>query len=246
MLVLPVVANQSAAGLHACVYGKENVYALAFYVGDRDPAAVVKELKALGHAFVESARPKTRVGERLKRGALLSKPDDSKFARSTFRKLGRHVIYPVRKSTSVSFSAMTRPSWLGRAVRNRHHHAIEQASRRWRTRRKFDSHTELDAYEAMTSRMGVPRFTRMTVISPVFLLCARTVIMPSSPVRRSTGESGSCARAGVAPMASRAHFDLLSSGPRRQTTAPTRTAVSTSSPCSSRSSCCHLLVLSLA
>ena len=38
-----------------------------------------------------------------------------------------------------------------------------------------------DAYEAMTSRIGVPRLTRMTVISPVFLLCARTVIMPSSP-----------------------------------------------------------------
>ena len=30
------------------------------------------------------------------------------------------------------FSAMTRPSWLGRAVRNRHRHAIEQAARRWR------------------------------------------------------------------------------------------------------------------
>ena len=50
---------------------------------------------------------------------------------------------PVWKSTSASgasddnsslshFSAMTRPSWLGRAVRNRHRHAIEQASRRWR------------------------------------------------------------------------------------------------------------------
>ena len=46
------------------------------------------------------------------------------------------------KSTSASgapdnsslshFSAMTRPSWLGRAVRNEHHHAMEQASRRWR------------------------------------------------------------------------------------------------------------------
>ena len=62
--------------------------------------------------------------------------------------------------------------------------ASEQASRRWRggrTRRKFDSHTGFDAYEAMTSRIGVPRLTRMTVISPVFLLCARTVIMPSSP-----------------------------------------------------------------
>ena len=32
------------------------------------------------------------------------------------------------------FSAMTRPSWLGRAVRNRHRQAIEQASR---TRRKI-------------------------------------------------------------------------------------------------------------
>ena len=34
------------------------------------------------------------------------------------------------------FSAMTRPSWLGRAVRNRHRHAIEQASRRWRGGRR--------------------------------------------------------------------------------------------------------------
>ena len=41
---------------------------------------------------------------------------------------------PVWKSTvrRVHFSAMTWPSWLGRAVRNRHRHAIEQASHRWR------------------------------------------------------------------------------------------------------------------
>ena len=64
--------------------------------------------------------------------------------------IGEHgrVIGPVWKSTSVSgapdnsslshFSAMTRPSWLGRAARNRHRHAIEQASRRWRgTSRKI-------------------------------------------------------------------------------------------------------------
>ena len=48
---------------------------------------------------------------------------------------------PVWKSTSASgapdnsslrhSSATTRPSWLGRAVRNRHRHAIEQAPRRW-------------------------------------------------------------------------------------------------------------------
>ena len=52
-------------------------------------------------------------------------------------------------------------------------------------RRFQDSRSALtplfDAYEAMTSRIGVPRLTRMTVISPVFLLCALTVIMPSSP-----------------------------------------------------------------
>ena len=34
---------------------------------------------------------------------------------------------------------MTRPSWLGRAVRNRHRHAIEQAPRRWRGGRRDDS-----------------------------------------------------------------------------------------------------------
>jgi len=34
---------------------------------------------------------------------------------------------------------MMRPSWLGRAVRNLHRHAIEQASRRWRGGRRDDS-----------------------------------------------------------------------------------------------------------
>ena len=56
---------------------------------------------------------------------------------------------PVWKSTSASgapdnsslshFSAMTWPRWLRRAVRNRHRHAIEQASRRWRGGRGDDS-----------------------------------------------------------------------------------------------------------
>ena len=31
-------------------------------------------------------------------------------------------------------AAMARPSWLGTVARNRHGHAIEQASRRWRER----------------------------------------------------------------------------------------------------------------
>ena len=37
------------------------------------------------------------------------------------------------------FSAMARPSWLGRAVRKRNRHAVEQASRRWRGGRRDDS-----------------------------------------------------------------------------------------------------------
>ena len=37
------------------------------------------------------------------------------------------------------FSVMTWPSWLGRSARNRHRHAIEQASRRWRGGRRDDS-----------------------------------------------------------------------------------------------------------
>ena len=51
-------------------------------------------------------------------------------------------------SSLTHFSAMPRPSWPGRAVRNRHSHAIEQASRRWRGGRRdderaanFDFHT---------------------------------------------------------------------------------------------------------
>ncbi len=38
---------------------------------------------------------------------------------------------------SASGEPMTWPFWLGRAVRNRHRHAIEQASHRWRTRREL-------------------------------------------------------------------------------------------------------------
>ena len=43
------------------------------------------------------------------------------------------------KSSLSHFPAMTRLFWLGRAVRNRHRHAIEQASHRWRGGRRDDS-----------------------------------------------------------------------------------------------------------
>ncbi len=61
----------------------------------------------------------------------------------------------VWKSTGVSgapdnsslshFSAMTRPTWLGRAARNRHRHAIEQASAR--TRRKILISTQVGDHD---------------------------------------------------------------------------------------------------
>ena len=41
-----------------------------------------------------------------------------------------------RQFFTKSFSAMTRPCWLRRAVRNEHRQAIEQASRRWRGGRR--------------------------------------------------------------------------------------------------------------
>ena len=62
---------------------------------------------------------------------------------------GRLTSIAVWKSTSASgapdnsslshFSAMTLPCWLRRAVRNRHRHAVEQASCRWRGGRRGDS-----------------------------------------------------------------------------------------------------------
>jgi hypothetical protein len=37
----------------------------------------------------------------------------------------------INQCVGCRFSAMERPSWLCRAVRNQNRHAIEQASRRW-------------------------------------------------------------------------------------------------------------------
>ena len=44
-----------------------------------------------------------------------------------------------RNSSLSNFSAMELPCWFRRAVRNRHRHAIEQASRRWRGGRRDGS-----------------------------------------------------------------------------------------------------------
>ena len=56
---------------------------------------------------------------------------------------------------------MTRPPWLGRAVRNRHHHAIEQVSRRWNTPSNFDFHTGADADVAASMEMALATFLRL-------------------------------------------------------------------------------------
>ena len=52
---------------------------------------------------------------------------------------GNQPVCRVPDSSLSHFLAMTRPSWFGRAERNRHRHAIEQASRRWRGGRRDGS-----------------------------------------------------------------------------------------------------------
>ena len=81
--------------------------------------------------------------------ALLSSDETEeaqKFCRETLRKLKRgcppndaRVVTCVEINQCVGWSVMTLPCWLRRAVRNRHRHAIEQASRRWRGGRRDDS-----------------------------------------------------------------------------------------------------------
>ena len=113
---------------------------------------------------------------------------------------------PVWKSTSATgapdnsslshFSAMTRSSWLCRAVRNRHRHAIEQASRRWRggrrddsarTRRKFDFHTGQNGLDLKRYVEQYARFQRP------FNSCA-SVGAPCASSRRATSFTASFGR----------------------------------------------------
>ena len=77
---------------------------------------------------------------------------------------GNQPVCRVHNSPRSHFSAMTRPCWLRRAVRDPHRHAIEQASRRWRggrrdasvrTRRKILISTQL---ATTTSDMAPPCF----------------------------------------------------------------------------------------
>ena len=109
---------------------------------------VLKNVVALGSGFADAVAGPNARAALIRAGlveihALASRLRDAE--RATFFESP----CAVWKSTSESgapdnsslshFSAMARPSWLGRAVRNRHRHAIEQTSRRWRGARRDDS-----------------------------------------------------------------------------------------------------------
>ena len=91
--------------------------------------------------LAEAKRPRTarEIADEL-REQIIGRSAAQRVQEDTFR--NPFVSFPVWRSTSVSgapdnsslshFPAMTWPRWLGRAARNRHRHAIKQASRRWR------------------------------------------------------------------------------------------------------------------
>ena len=65
-------------------------------------------------------------------GALNASSDE--FCRALGKHCARLKSVRFQCSSQSHFSAAMRPCWLRRAVRNRHRHAVEQASRRWRGR----------------------------------------------------------------------------------------------------------------
>ena len=73
----------------------------------------------------------------------------------------------------VEIEATARPSWLGRAVRNEHHHAIEQASRRWRGGRRDDSAQGRQDILIYAQAMSDWLMTFISVVSLVFLFSVK-------------------------------------------------------------------------
>ena len=98
----------------------------------------------------------------------------------------RRVARTSRLCGNQHFSTMTRPSWLRRAVRNRHRHAIERASRRWRGGRRGDS--------ARTRRkllISTQLLARADADVHELLAYRRpSSLADSDPVRRRRGEGG--------------------------------------------------------
>ena len=93
---------------------------------------------------------------------------------------------------------MTRPSWLGRAARNRHRHAIEQASRRWRGARRDDSartrRNVLISTQVASTRWAPPARPSTRSAARPRATCASAT--PSTP--RPWRRCGSAARTGCA------------------------------------------------
>jgi hypothetical protein len=116
-------------------YSKETALVVA---EDEDQRATKKRRGGALLRLVESARPPPPLfGPPPPRTA-----DEQRCAAAVdcARLRGNQPVRRVHDNSSLShFPATTRPSWLGRAVRNRHRHAIEQASRRWRAGRCDDS-----------------------------------------------------------------------------------------------------------
>ena len=115
-------------------YSKETALVVA---EDEDQRATKKRRGGALLRLVESARPPPPLfGPPPPRTA-----DEQRCAAAVdcARLRGNQPVRRVHDNSSLShFLAMTRPSWLGRAVRNRHRHAVEQASRRWRGGRRDD------------------------------------------------------------------------------------------------------------
>ena len=111
------------------------------------------------------------------------------------------------------FSAMTRPCWLRRAVRNRHRHAIEQASHRWRGGRreravKFDFHTGHHQRPELPDPpdAGLPRGEELRRVGPLRVNAVagahlRADAAPDALTDRVSGQPdvSACARAHARP-----------------------------------------------
>ena len=96
-------------------------------------AAVVEYLLGQGGTRTPRRRPHARPA------AEPGRPGPGRLHGPARGRAGRDVWKSTSVSVSLSLPATTWPRWLRRAVRNRHRHAIEQVSRRWRGGRRDDS-----------------------------------------------------------------------------------------------------------
>ena len=115
--------------------------------------AAVRELRVARRPREEALAFRAAVAEEREAEAVVVRDDAGHDEEDEQRQQkdarARHLVEPARAhgarrrdlcgNQPVRRVATTRPSWLGRAVRNSHRHAVEQASRRWRGGRRDDS-----------------------------------------------------------------------------------------------------------